>query len=447
MKDIFHKALLSLFLIGFASVSSAYVTVGATADCDYNNLFDAYSDADPFVRVTTEQIHDDHFIISKTKWFTGGYATCAFAEAGIQGGGWTRWVAPFDDVTTVEIHPLTNSIVVFDRFDIYGGVNTDAIQTGGVEVHGNVALTLANSKIHDHESYYGGGLLIYGEDVSVIATNTEIYDNTSIYGGGGVFCSLGARFTLMGNSNIRNNAAIGGANLVTEPGNGGGIFADDECQITINSGDTNDLFATEYGILGNTAAGQGGGIYLQNGADAELNGNLTHPASIIGNISNSDVTDVIIGGGGVYVSGDSQFPSDGTTFTSTNGRIEFNVAQHAGAGFAVVGGGSFTMNRTEGNCWDNDRCSSLSSNFVADTDHDGDGTAAAGYIYNANSTAVISQTLLKNNHANESALFYVRHFGNLFLEGNVITDNGPNGQPFASDLITLYAVTNAANLD
>ena len=105
------------------------------------------------------------------------------------------------------------------------------------------------------------------------------------------------------------------------------------------------------------------------------------------------------------------------------------------------------MNRAEGNCWDNDKCSSLSSNFVADTDHDGDGTAAAGYIYDINSTASISQTLLKNNHANESALFYVRHFGNLFLEGNVITDNGPNGQPFASDLITLYAVTNAANLD
>ena len=449
MKINFIKTILSLLLLTVTSISSAFVTVGATADCDYNTLLDAYNDADPFVRITANKTVKPNFTFAKTKWMTGGYASCASASAGDPPVGKTYWLAPFDNMVTFDIDgPVgSNTIIVADGFNIYGGVNTGLGQTGGIKVWGDVFLTIANSNVYDHESEFGGGIQVHGEDARVIATNTQIYNNTAIKVGGGVSCTNGASFTLMGESSIKGNEALSGANLVEFPGHGGGIYADTGCQVTINSGDNNDLFATEFGVLSNIAAGQGGGIYIKGGSSVELTGNANHPASIIGNISNIDTTDVIIGGGGVYLQGSNNFPGDGTSFTSTNGRIELNIAQHAGAGFGVTGGASFTMNRAEGNCWDNDKCSSLSSNFVSDADHDGDGTAAAGYIYDINSTASISQTLLKNNHANESALFYVRHFGNLFLEGNVITDNGPNGQPFASDLITLYAVTNAANLD
>ena len=441
------KAITCLTLLLFFSSGSAFVTVGPAADnqCDYHNLEDAYNDADPFVRVTSNKTVNPDFTFTKTKWITGGYSSCASAAAGDLPNGTTHWLAPFDNMTTVDINAPdgSNSLIILDRFDIYGGVNTAEFETGGIKVRGDVTLTLSNSLIRDHESHFGGGIQISGNDASVLVINTVIRDNTSIYGGGGVSCTNSAQFTLMQNSSIRNNEALGGPDLDLEPGHGGGLYAHSLCQASLLSGDTNDLFSVDNGVISNTAQGQGGGVYITGGANVNLTGNRNHPASIIGNIANIDTSNVIIGGGGVYIQGDGNIPSDGSSFRATNGRIEFNTAKHAGAGFGVTSGGTFTMKRGEGRCWDNDKCSSLSLNFVTDAT----GNAAAGYIYDV-STASISGTYISQNNANEAALFELNHVGYLKLEGNLMINNGPLGQPFASELIDITGNNSfASNLD
>lgn len=441
------KAITRLILLLFLSSGSAFVTVGPAADnnCDYHNLEDAYNDADAFVRVTSNKTVNPNFTFTKTKWITGGYSSCASATAGDSPNGTTHWLAPFNNMTTVDINAPdgSNSLIVLDRFDIYGGVNTAEFETGGIKVRGDVTLTLSNSLIRDHESHFGGGIQISGSDVSVLVINTVIKDNTSIYAGGGVSCTNSAQFTLMQNSSIRNNEALGGPDLNLEPGHGGGLYAHSLCQASLLSGDNNDLFSVDYGVISNTAQGQGGGVYIAGGANVDLTGNRNHPASIIGNIANIDTSNVIIGGGGIYIQGDGNLPSDGSSFRATNGRIEFNTAKHAGAGFGVTSGGTFTMKRAEGRCWDNDKCSSLSLNFVTDAT----GNAAAGYIYDV-STASISGTYISQNNANEAALFELNHVGYLKLEGNLIINNGPLGQPFASELIDITGNNSfASNLD
>ncbi|MCW8870582.1 MAG: hypothetical protein OQK49_07745 [Proteobacteria bacterium] len=441
------KAITRLILLLFLSSGSAFVTVGPAADnnCDYHNLEDAYNDADAFVRVTSNKTVNPNFTFTKTKWITGGYSSCASATAGDSPNGTTHWLAPFNNMTTVDINAPdgSNSLIVLDRFDIYGGVNTAEFETGGIKVRGDVTLTLSNSLIRDHESHFGGGIQISGSDVSVLVINTVIKDNTSIYAGGGVSCTNSAQFTLMQNSSIRNNEALGSPDLNLEPGHGGGLYAHSLCQASLLSGDNNDLFSVDYGVISNTAQGQGGGVYIAGGANVDLTGNRNHPASIIGNIANIDTSNVIIGGGGIYIQGDGNLPSDGSSFRATNGRIEFNTAKHAGAGFGVTSGGTFTMKRAEGRCWDNDKCSSLSLNFVTDAT----GNAAAGYIYDV-STASISGTYISQNNANEAALFELNHVGYLKLEGNLIINNGPLGQPFASELIDITGNNSfASNLD
>jgi hypothetical protein len=428
-----NRFLITIFLLTLSNLSSAYVTVGATNDCDYASLEDAYNDADPFVRVTTEVIHNDVFTISKTKWYTGGYSTCALAESGTQSDNHTKWTNnggnPIVDIDT----GASNSIVVIDQFEIYNGDNSVSGLTGGIKARGNVSLAIANSLIHDNESKYGGGINLNGDDVRVTVTNSRIYNNSAL-DGGGVDCSNGASFTLLEQSTIKNN---------NSSRDGGGIFAISNCQVSIRSGDSEPPFQADLGIVGNTAQEQGGGIYISIGADVELMGNNQHPASIVGNVSNIDTNSVVIGGGGVYLRGDGNIPSDGTTFSGTNARIDFNIAKHAGAGIAVTNGATFTMNRSEEACWDNDKCSSLTQNILTDATGDG----AAGYMYNV-SSANISGTYIADNQANYSAAFALNLVGTLRLEGNLIVGNTSFTQPFASELFSLSGNNGlASNLD
>ena len=427
-----NKSVYCILLLFITSIGSAFVTVGPTNDCDYSNLEDAYNDADAFVRVTTHTLNDS-FTISKTKWITGGYLNCQAAEDGDPPTGHTVWMPSAINMTTVDIDANSSSIVVLDNFDIQNGSYAAFEQTGGIRVRGDVALTLANSLVHHHLSDVGA-INLSGEDTRVLLTNTKVYNNISNSYGGGIACYNNATLSILGESSIDNNSTNG---------DGGGIYASSGCQVTSQSGDSNPLLQAEYGIINNTAEGQGGGIYIATGADVELLGNNEHPASIVGNISNIDTTNVIIGGGGVYVRGDGEIPSDGTTFTATNARIDFNIAIHAGAGVGVTSGGTFTMQRGDGDCWDNDKCSSLSQNILTDAT----GNGAAGYIYDV-ASANISGTYIYGNQANEAALFELNQVGTLRMEGNLITGNGPFTQAFASELFSVIGNNGfASNLD
>ena len=420
--------LLSAVLLCITTTVSAFVTVGSTADCDYDNLLDAYNDADVFVRITSQQTYSDVFTISKTKWFTGGYDTCAAAETNTLGQFKTKWTGSNNGtVVKIDANNPATAIVTLDRFEIFDGLNIFFAGAGGIKVSGNSSLILANSEVHDNAANEGGGIRVRGANAQVTVTNSSIFNNTSTSAGAGVYCESDAHFTMIGDSVIRSNIATG---------NGGGIFGNADCQITVLSGDSLAPLNVQLGIIGNQAA-KGAGVYLKSGADMTLTGNDEHPASIVGNISNTDTSPLVVGGGGVYII------DAGTTFTATNARIDFNIAQNVGAGIGVLDEARFIMGRLDTACWDNDKCSSISDNIVLKAT----GDAAAGFIFNQ-ATADISGTYIGNNQANETAVFVIEQVAFLRLEGSLIVDNTSFGQPFASKLFSVKGNNGfAGNLD
>lgn len=417
------KLLTSVLLTCLVTSGSAFVTVGATPDCDFHSIVDAYDDADVFVRISTDSVYSDLFTFRKTKWLTGGYDTCAEAEAGILGESKTQWTGfNAGAVIGIDADLATVSIITLDNFDIFEGRDVSPGGAGGILIEGNSTLLLANSDVHDNEGDQGGGIRVVGQNASVIISNTFISSNSAEDFGGGVYCDKGASFTMLGESAINFNTATN---------KGGGIMADGDCQIEDESGSIASGFSAEFGIFGNQAD-FGGGVYLQGGADMLLTGDDNHPAGIDLNFS-MNVNEQFRGGAGVYITGAS------STFAGVNSRIINNFAMTSGAGIVVLDFAHFTMTRLDSKCWDNDACSSLSQNVV----NTATGTEGAGYIAN-NAVVNISQTKIDNNQARRRSVFNIKN-ASVRLEGNVITNNKAPMSPVTSD--NLFALEDNASLD
>lgn len=414
MKKFKHiKIMAGALLACISTAGSAFVTVGTTASCDYDNLLDAYNDVDPNVRVTTE-VEFNLETISKTQFFKGGYINCTYAMADVQTSGLSQWTrSGFGTVIDIS---GSNIIVTMDQFEIYGGLTLADSAAGGISVSGNVGFILSDSIVRDNTGHQGGGIRLSGSDARVTISSTRVYDNSATTDGGGIFCDDGARFAMIGDSNLKNNTAVDF---------GGGIFADTNCQASSLSGAVDGLEFLEYGIIGNQA-NKGGGVYLSGGADMTLTGNTSHPANIVANKSIVNSLLLAAGGGGVYVTG------DGSSFTGTNARIDYNLAKNTGAGFAVLDSASFTMKRDNAPCWDNDECSSVSFNDTTENA----GNSAAGFISN-HASVIIAQTHINRNRANNAAVFTIENVSTLHLEGSLIINNGPFNQVGASELFTI----------
>ncbi len=430
MKNLNYYYTTAIFLLCLSTVGSAFVTVGSTGDCDYSNLEDAYNDTDAFVRVTSQTIHSLDEIISKSKYFSGGYDTCVDAENDILGNQNTRWV-PFNlvaPIINIDANQATQSLIAINNFTVHGS------DSHAISVSGNSTVIINNSIITDNnEGVSGGaGIKIRGVGANVSLFDTEITDSHTDFDGGGVHCSLGGTFMMSGDSVIRGNTAVG---------KGGGIYAAEDCHITSKSGDAQpNPLLVQYGIIKNTAE-FGGGVYLLDGADMSLTGNNDHPASVVANTSTAHSSTIIIGGGGVYLMGTNTInnPNE-TSFTGINARIEYNQAENKGAGFTAVNSARFNMRRLDTACWDNDKCSSLSHNTI-DTAH---GTGAAGFVYNK-SQANISRTFIDKNQAENTSIIVVDSVGSLFLEGNLITRNGPWNQVSSAQLFRLEGANGLAS--
>lgn len=420
------KTKTTIFLLLICSAPAmAFVTVGTDPACDFDNLEDAYNDSDNFVRVTSQIAFTDEFTITKSKWFTGGYDDCSDADQGIIGNNKSKWrrLTP-GSVVSINGNQPTQAIVVFSGFEFFGG-NTELVRGGGIDVVGNVSLLIGQSEIYDNQSDGGGGIYILGEDATVTLTDVIIRDNLSTSFGGGIYCSDGSSVSVLGASAIHHNEATT---------SGGGIFAALNCEITFKSGDTLPALSAEKGIYANRAL-QGGGVYLQSGAQMDLHGTAEHPASIIFNTSTLD--DGNEGGGGFFIT------DQNTRLDAENARIDLNIAKNYGAGGVVLEQAVFTMKRADGSCWSNDYCSSLSYNIL---------TGAAGVggaldVYDAG-IAQISQTLIQYNRANHVAVLDASQVSYVRMEGNVIVNNSHWNDDAITTLFYLNgSAGNGGNLD
>ena len=178
-------------------------------------------------------------------------------------------------------------------FTMYGGTISDNYEEnagsnyggGGVCAHTSGTFTMYGGIISDNQSVTdAGGVTVVGGTMNIYGGT--IRDNTAKGNGGGIWTNING-FIISGNSVIENNTAV----------NGGGVFyqGDSSSNMTISE---------SARISGNTATGNGGGIYFKNKGTLTMNG-----GSITGNTATGD-------GGGVYFGGDIFSISGGVEINS-----------------------------------------------------------------------------------------------------------------------------------
>ena len=176
---------------------------------------------------------------------------------------------------------------------MYGGTISDNYEEnagsnyggGGVCAHTSGTFTMYGGIISDNQSVTdAGGVTVVGGTMNIYGGT--IRDNTAKGNGGGIWTNING-FIISGNSVIENNTAV----------NGGGVFyqGDSSSNMTISE---------SARISGNTATGNGGGIYFKNKGTLTMNG-----GSITGNTATGD-------GGGVYFGGDIFSISGGVEINS-----------------------------------------------------------------------------------------------------------------------------------
>lgn len=167
-------------------------------------------------------------------------------------------------------------------FKMYGGTISDNYEEktgsdggGGVCAHTSGTFTMYDGTIsNNHSVTDAGGVTVWGYGAMNIYGGT-IRNNTADNNGGGIWTNING-FIISGNSVIENNTAV----------KGGGVFyqGDSSSNMTISE---------SARISGNTATGNGGGIYFKNEGTLTMNG-----GSITGNTTTGD-------GGGVYFTGNT----------------------------------------------------------------------------------------------------------------------------------------------
>lgn len=411
-----------LLLISISHPVTAFVTVGSDPACDYDNLFPAYNDNDPEIRVTSQQVHTNNFTIDKIKVFKGGYDNCADAQADLVGDSLSRWTglnANNRTVVVIDANLIIPVTVIMENFAIYDGNNTTFTGAGGINVSGNSHLILRNSTVYDNLGNEGGGLHVHGADAQISLENSTIRNNQATGFGGGIVCTDQAKLNLDAGSAIHNNTATF---------NGGGVFAHQNCQITNLSGGY-DSNLNPRGVFGNEAS-QGGGFYLQGGADLTIQGDAQQAARITTNRANHLNEP---GGGGLFATG------PGTTITATNTVIESNFAHLHGGGLVLTDAASLIMHQHPAGCLysQDNRCSSLFANY----NNTLNGEGAAGYL-DESAIALISQSLIGNNQSQLVAAFVINNGAYLRLEGNLISGNTGLTQSFSDTLFKLSGDNN-----
>lgn len=178
-------------------------------------------------------------------------------------------------------------------FKMYGGTISDNHEEyarsnyggGGVCAHTSGTFTMYGGTIsNNHSVTDAGGVAVVGGIMNIYGGT--IRNNTADSNGGGIWTNING-FIISGSSVIENNTAV----------KGGGVFyqGDSSSNMTISE---------SARISGNTATGNGGGIYFKNEGTLVMNG-----GSITGNTTTGD-------GGGVYFGGDTFSISGGVEINS-----------------------------------------------------------------------------------------------------------------------------------
>ena len=209
------------------------------------------------------------------------------------------------------------------------GQNSSSFNGGGVCVRGSKGVfnlnggTVSGNKAtsQNEGAGYGGGFMVQGKGTLHVSGGTVRNNQSRL--GGGMSIVGGSAFTMKGGTVSENKAYQGGGMYLDDPAlieggsvknniaefEGGGMFANNKCTITMNGGE----------VIGNAvSAGNGGGICLRNNAKMILNDGL---------ISENKGT---YHAGGILV-------QSGAQLTMNGGTVSKNSAGNNGGGICSSG--------------------------------------------------------------------------------------------------------------
>ncbi len=204
--------------------------------------------------------------------------------------------------------PSGSFAVIISGMTVRNGHAVDPPHGGGIEIAGNVQVTLRNIEFADNRSDGGGGAIDISDYATVTLMNAILRDNRAELSGGGVF--HGGNTLIIQNSAIQGNFALrdGGGVLVT-------VYAVTQIFNSTISGNFAKAVTFQEGggglrstggtvtltnstISGNTTNGHGGGIYNSNVIGVQ--GTITLINVTVAN-NTSDVDQNGYGaGGGIY---------------------------------------------------------------------------------------------------------------------------------------------------
>ena len=263
---------LSLLLIApllAAPARAATFRVGAGAGCSHSNLADAIAAAASAagadeIRLLSGSSHQGvFFVLNNPVTIKGGYSSCtataATGSSTLRGGNGTAAIA---------VALAADQAARLERLTIEGGTNING-NGGGISIGGRGLVELVEVQaIAGQVQGRGGNLYITGHSELGVRIYRSVLAAGEAADGGGIGCAGPSTLVLERGSSVANNTASG---------NGGGIFLADGCILISRAG------GNLSGIASNVAA-QGGGVYLEDGSLFQLeSGGDNLSASVAGN--------------------------------------------------------------------------------------------------------------------------------------------------------------------
>ena len=396
-----------------------FVTIGGDASCDFNTSTDTIQDAIRTgigeIRLANTGNYNQSFTIDNIDIkISGGYANCDDAINNNLSATKTSilgTIGPVESIIYIRGSTLRNSIILENL--ILTGADNSAITA--IDVNATIQLNNVNIQQNNlANGFSGGGIFMSGGNADFSLIDTLISQN-SANRGGGIYC-LGSELSvsLFGNS---------GVSLNTAAGEGGGVFVSSGCQLTIYSGTSSPTALSLKGISANLADAQGGGIYADLGAKVVLYGHQlctdgcigdnSNPVNVNHNRSDADSSGSERGGG-IYLTG------AGTTVDIYAGLISENISPNGG-GIYINDLASLTVARLFEDCWDNVKCNYFFKNSSI-------GAGTGGAIQSDQGSLNISSTYFEENESRTGSALYAFGGNSIsIIEGSVFNHNNNQG--------------------
>jgi len=401
-----------------------FASVGNGTECTHSTIQSAIDSGVDEVRVVHDHIYYENLTIIADRDFLlrGDFDSCSQANSNIRdfaGGISEINGTAFSSVITIEAPASGGSIlpeITLWGFEVVNGLTGSDLDGAGVYMKSDVIadINLWSMDIHDNSGNKGGGLAIYGEG-EITLNNTQIHNNFARFGGG-IFCNNNSATIRNFSTSIASNVA---ATFNESAGQGGGIYASNQCVISLYNTPNGD------GIVLNEAERQGGGIYATSGAKiyftpqnvCESGGNNCQKTamSLVLNKSDSDNSGNE-NGGGAFITGEN------TLLRILDGNIQGNKSGGHGGAISIENGARLSTDISR-NCWNRDHCLYFAYNFAGEQSF-----GAGGAIFNSSSIAEINHVTFENNRADFGIVLYGTGLNSLTtINGSIINNNGDGG--------------------